>query len=221
MATGKKNSKTSKTAHVLNVITGTGGDAPGSALDTASDSVAEHPAVAPILEVAHVNDSALSDTILEALKAETESQDAAEAEEPAVQARETEAQSGEAGSAARPALVPDSLPAKPVSPQADPPLSGTDVGPGKLRYYNVIQELVEEKSAKYMQMLGMCMCPRCQADVKALALSNLPPKYIVMQPSETTPMLSVYEGKFGAAVTAQVLSACQIVRSNPRHQKAQ
>lgn len=220
MAIGKKNSKTSKTAHVLNVITGAGTDAPVPVSDTASDSIPEHP-VAPILEVAHVNDSALADTILEALKAETEREDTAEPEKPVLQAQEPEMQSSKIHSASQSAPISGSSPVKLASSQTGSPLPQENADPGKQRYYNVIQALVEDKAAKYMQMLEMCMCPRCQADVKALALSNLSPKYIVMQSSEITPMLSVYEGKFGSAVTAQILSACQIVRDNPRHPKAQ
>ena len=63
----------------------------------------------------------------------------------------------------------------------------------------------------------MCCCPRCTADVKAKALCNLPPKYIVMHKSALTPMLSYYEGRFSAAVTAQIFAACQLVKENPRH----
>ena len=84
-------------------------------------------------------------------------------------------------------------------------------------YHNITQALVEDKAEKYMKMTGMCCCPRCMADVKALALSNLPPKYIVMHKTALTPMLSYYEGRFGAAITAQIFSACQLVKENPRH----
>ena len=86
-----------------------------------------------------------------------------------------------------------------------------------IAYHNITQALVESKAEKYMKMVDMCRCPRCTADVKAKALCNLPPKYIVMHKSALTPMLSYYEGRFSAAVTAQIFAACQLVKENPRH----
>ena len=86
-----------------------------------------------------------------------------------------------------------------------------------IAYHNITQALVESKAEKYMKMVDMCRCPRCTADVKAKTLCNLPPKYIVMHKSALTPMLSYYEGRFSAAVTAQIFAACQLVKENPRH----
>ena len=86
-----------------------------------------------------------------------------------------------------------------------------------IAYHNITQALVESKAEKYMKMVDMCCRPRCTADVKAKALCNLPPKYIVMHKSALTPMLSYYEGRFSAAVTAQIFAACQLVKENPRH----
>ena len=70
---------------------------------------------------------------------------------------------------------------------------------------------------KYIKMFGLCTCPRCVADVKALALNRLPPKYVVMRTGEMIPRITLYEGQFSAAVTAQILTACNAVMQNPRH----
>jgi hypothetical protein len=80
-----------------------------------------------------------------------------------------------------------------------------------------MQVLVEENAEKYIQMFGLCNCPRCKADVKALALNDLPPKYVVMEKGQVVPRISVYEGRYQAAVTAQILRACKTVMENPRH----
>lgn len=232
MATGKKSAKTSKTAHVLNVITGV--EASGETADSAAVVSPVHAPVAPILEVARANDDALADTILSALTAEVENSGSAPTEEPAPETPPAQAQASEkepeaASEAANPS---QSIPAPPAasSEQAEEiPAESAEHGKPeeqapmdqpshtKEQYYNITQALVEERAPKYMKMMGICMCPRCQADVKALALSNLTPKYIVMQPSQVTPMFSVYEGKFGAAVTAQIISACRVVQDRPRH----
>ncbi|MBR2132923.1 MAG: late competence development ComFB family protein, partial [Oscillospiraceae bacterium] len=105
-----------------------------------------------------------------------------------------------------PKPVPDS-PASPSKVQVD----------SDTTYVNVAEVLVEEKAMKYIKMFGLCTCPRCVADVKALALNRLPPKYVVMRTGEMIPRITLYEGQFSAAVTAQILTACNAVMQNPRH----
>ena len=86
-------------------------------------------------------------------------------------------------------------------------------------YVNVMEALVEDRAMKYIEMFGLCKCSRCVADVKALALNRLEAKYVVMQEGEVIPRISLYEGKYAAAVTAQLLSACRIVMEHPRHDR--
>ena len=80
-----------------------------------------------------------------------------------------------------------------------------------------MQLLAEEKADQYMTLFGLCRCSRCRNDVLALALNQLPPKYVVMPVRELTPRLSIYEGRFNSAVTAQILRACKEVLEHPRH----
>jgi hypothetical protein len=87
-----------------------------------------------------------------------------------------------------------------------------------MNYVNVMEVLVEENAEKYMKMTGVCTCPRCTVDVKALALNNLVPKYVVMSnQGETVPRITLYEGRFRTSVTAQLIQACETVQKNPRH----
>ncbi len=85
--------------------------------------------------------------------------------------------------------------------------------------FNVTQALVEDKADKYIKMFNLCSCPRCRIDVIALALSNLPPKYVVAKPDELIPRLSMYEQKYNAAVVTQVMSACRKVLDRPHHER--
>ncbi len=85
--------------------------------------------------------------------------------------------------------------------------------------FNVTQALVEDKADKYIGMFNLCSCPRCRIDVIALALSNLPPKYVVARPDELIPRLSMYEQKYNAAVVTQVMSACRKVLERPHHKR--
>ncbi|MBR3570597.1 MAG: late competence development ComFB family protein [Oscillibacter sp.] len=83
--------------------------------------------------------------------------------------------------------------------------------------FNLTQALVEEKADKLMKQFGMCTCNRCKVDVTAIALSNLPAKYVAMQNRDILPLLSMYEERYSAAVTVQVMSACRMVMKRPHH----
>lgn len=102
----------------------------------------------------------------------------------------------------------------PAATASGPPPPPTPAG---LSYVNVMQALVEEKVDKYIKLFGLCTCPRCKIDVMALALTNLPAKYVVVKEQELIPMLTVYEGRYNAAIVAQVMGACKKVMENPRH----
>lgn len=106
----------------------------------------------------------------------------------------------------------EAVPAEPTPAASEPqvPAAGKEI-------FNVMQVLVEESAEKYMTMFNLCSCPRCKADVRALALNNLQPKYVVMEDGEYIPRITVYERQFSATVTAQILRACNVVAEFPRH----
>ena len=113
-----------------------------------------------------------------------------------------------------PAEEPAPAPVMPPAPKAPEKPIEEDV-----TYINVMQTLVEEKALRYIKMFGLCDCKRCQADVKALTLSNLVPKYVVLSSTDRIPMLTVYEGRFNSTVVAQLTRSCKIVMDSPRHDR--
>ena len=80
-----------------------------------------------------------------------------------------------------------------------------------------MEMLVDERLERYVRMFGLCTCPRCMADVRALALTQLPAKYVVLSAQTATPMLSFYQAKYESVVIAQVIHACKTVMEAPRH----
>ena len=82
---------------------------------------------------------------------------------------------------------------------------------------NVMEVLVDERLERYVHMFGLCSCPRCLADARALALTRLPAKYVVLPASAATPMVSLYRAKFESMVISQVIQACKTVMETPRH----
>jgi len=95
---------------------------------------------------------------------------------------------------------------------APTPQSGSD-----LLYANIMQTMVESMAPRYIKMFGVCKCARCAADVKALTLTNLRPRYAVFHRRERIPMLTVYENRYGSTIAAELTKACGIVKMNPHH----
>lgn len=253
MAT-KKGSKSSKTAHVLNVLSGPKQDSdaeeeswPVTGEETGGEdnqeAVPARPLVrAPILEMARSSDDALSDQIQSLLEEdwadeieepieEDESAATLEKEQvvPVLAPPETERsldQQGE-GTAAPPLqngkgeglLSEQPKNEQKVSQETPPQAPQEDMEMDDFCHVNIMQALVDERCMRYIKMFGLCDCSRCIADVKALALSNLPPKYLVMRKGEVIPMLTVYEGRFSTATIAQLINACKVVMDHPRHKK--
>lgn len=84
-------------------------------------------------------------------------------------------------------------------------------------FINVMELLVDEKLDRYVKMFGLCDCLRCLADAKALALSRLQAKYVVLEENARIPMLSFYEAKYEELVIPEVIHACKTVMEHPRH----
>jgi hypothetical protein len=216
-SSSKKNAASSKTAHVMNLISKhADGEAPAPETPAAAAPQAPAPqpaadetpapaapAAQPPILVSLASEAAVSETIKGALEDALEEECPSAPPSPSQSAQE-DAPADQAG---------EDAPQAP--PHKDPPwddLEGTT-------YVNVMENLVEESVEKYMGMFGLCKCPRCIADVKALALNNLPPKYVVMKQGDVIPRITVYEGRFRTAVTAQILRACQSVMEHPRHDR--
>ena len=129
-----------------------------------------------------------------------------------------------AAPAPQPAAVASSAApaAAPVSPAQAAPSGGAQTeaaqgdGGNEYTYINVMQSLVNEKAPEFARLMGVCPCSRCLADVEALALSHLEPKYIVARKNQRFPF-SAYENRYNAAVTSQIIAACQLVIQKPRH----
>lgn len=214
MASKNKDSKTSKTAHVLNLLAGD--EASSEPMETDTPVTEEkHGIVAPILEVARENDDAISDAILSGLQAD----EAAEAGSPASHAAAEAPAAPEVAAPQVQAPAPESAPtpdADGTFPTVEAARAAAQNAP-EMEYCNVTEKLVDEKAMKYIRLFDMCTCPRCVADVKALALTKLPPRYIVMSKSDLVPMLSFYEEKMDTEITTQLITACRMVQEHPRH----
>ncbi len=219
-----KHDKTSKTARVMNLLS-------KKADPAVSTEEAPAPAAAvPPIVTSMAPDAAVSVQIKNALENALEGElgpqqpaPAAPAEQPTPEPQ-PEPEPVQAAPQPEPAPAPEE-PAAP--PQADEPAPAPVaeepahqfLEPENPGYINVMQVLVEEKAPKYVEMFGLCTCKRCMEDVKAFTLNHLPPKYVVLEPGDRVPRLTVYEGKFSSDITAQLLQACKVIHETPHHSR--
>ena len=218
--------KTSKTARVMNLLS----KKPDPALAEAEEAADIPAAPVPPIVTSMAPDAAVSVQIRNALEDALEGE--LGAQQPAAPAPvQTDPSPAPVQTAPVPAPEPDPepIPAQPEPVQAAPVPEPEPPAPEPVHefiepenpgYINVMQVLVEEKAPKYVEMFGLCTCKRCMEDVKAYTLNHLPPKYVVLEPNDRVPRLTVYEGKFSSDITAQLLQACKVVMGTPHHSRA-
>ena len=232
--------KTNKTSHVLNLITGSqppvtsSGETQPSAQASGEiqqkGSAAEEPVRVPSANVTVVDpreERKLAEEIQKNLIQELEKE---QTEEQAEQPREQEEQLEEQAEQPR---EQEEQSEKQSEEQTEQPKTnvGTPVqkepeqqeeqkqedGPS-YRVVNIMEEiLTPELILDALKSNGTCTCSRCQADVKALMLTRLPPKYIVADNTSVPMLLTYYNNKFRVAIISQSIRACMDVKERPRH----
>ena len=225
--------KTNKTSHVLNLITGSqppvassGETQPSSSASGETQqegSAAEEPVRVPSANVTVVDpreEGKLAEEIQKNLIREMEKeQEEKHAEEQAEQSREQEEQPEQFEE--QPEEQPQIKVGTPVQEKTKEPGSQEEQkqedGPG-YRVVNIMEEiLTPELILDALKSNDTCTCSRCQADVKALMLTRLPPKYIVADNTAVPMLLTYYHNKFRVAVISQSIRACMDVKERPRH----
>ena len=234
--------KTNKTSHVLNLITGSqppvassGETQPSSSASGETQqegSAAEEPVRVPSANVTVVDpreEGKLAEEIQKNLIQELEKEQTEEqAEQPGKQEEQPEEQPEE-----QQEEQPEEQPEEQTEEQTEQPKTnaGTPVqkepeqqeeqkqedGPS-YRVVNIMEEiLTPELILDALKSNDTCTCSRCQADVKALMLTRLPPKYIVADNTTVPMLLTFYRNKFRVAVLSQSMRACMEVKEHPRH----
>ena len=234
--------KTNKTSHVLNLITGSqppvassGETQPSSSASGETQqegSAAEEPVRVPYANVTVVDpreEGKLAEEIQKNLIQELEKEQTEEqAEQPGEQEEQSEEQPEE-----QPEEQTEEQQEEQTEEQTEQPKTnaGTPVqkepeqqeeqkqedGPS-YQVVNIMEEiLTPELILDALKSNDTCTCSRCQADVKALMLTRLPPKYIVADNTTVPMLLTFYRNKFRVAVLSQSMRACMEVKEHPRH----
>ena len=232
--------KTNKTSHVLNLITGsqppvtssgeTQPSAQASGETQQKGSAAEEPVRVPSANVTVVDpreerklaEEIQKNLIQELEKEQTEEQaeqpreQEEQSEEQAEQPREQEEQSEEQSE--EQTEQPQTSAGTPVQKEPEQQEEQKQEDGPSYRVVNIMEEiLTSELILDALRSNGTCTCSRCQADVKALMLTRLPPKYIVADNTTVPMLLTFYRNKFRVAVLSQSMRACMEVKEHPRH----
>ena len=222
--------KTNKTSHVLNLITGSqppvassGETQPSSSASGETQqegSAAEEPVRVPSANVTVVDpreEGKLAEEIQKNLIQELEKEQTEEqAEQPGEQEEQSEEQSEE--QTEEQTEQPKTNAGTPVQKEPEQQEEQKQEDGPSYRVVNIMEEiLTPELILDALKSNGTCTCSRCQADVKALMLTRLPPKYIVADNTSVPMLLTYYNNKFRVAIISQSIRACMDVKERPRH----
>lgn len=86
-----------------------------------------------------------------------------------------------------------------------------------IRPFNMMEQVVDFSLMELMQKSKMCTCERCCADVRAIVLNSLPPKYVVTRVGEAMLQFELLTPQMQAAVVSEIMIAIEKVNRNPRH----
>lgn len=230
--------KTNKTSHVLNLITGSqppvassGETQPPSSASGETQqegSAAEEPVRVPSANVTVVDpreEGKLAEEIQKNLIQELEKEQTEEqAEQPGEQEEQSEEQPEEQSEEQSEEQTeeqteqPKTNAGTPVQKEPEQQEEQKQEDGPSYRVVNIMEEiLTPELILDALKSNDTCTCSRCQADVKALMLTRLPPKYIVADNTTVPMLLTFYRNKFRVAVLSQSMRACMEVKEHPRH----
>lgn len=201
--------KTNKTSHILDLLTN--GPTPEAAA----------PKKVTVVDEGSRNDR-LSQEILNNLSEELENEIHQKPDEPSVAPVNAQPQA--------PVQIPRTAVAQDNSPQAEENMiEELDIELESLieeddseeyHFINVMEELLKQQDLEgTMKRFDVCTCPRCNADVRALTLTALPSKYVVIGQNSMSPVLNYYENKFKIHMLTALNKACSTVRERPHHKR--
>jgi len=84
---------------------------------------------------------------------------------------------------------------------------------------NYMEEVVFSMIKEIIGEINVCTCEKCMMDIAAIALNDLPPKYIVSEKGELYSKVNSLKQQFEVDVISAVTKAAVLVKRNPRHEK--
>lgn len=236
--------KTNKTNHVLGLLAGKNEEAvDAGTVETEKKQIAAEPKdktpSAPNVQIVakQEEDDAIADTVKQLLEEELDAEEI-ELPEPTMAAigeEDVEDAEGFTSSDIEEIAVQETFEEKEELPDTDAAMQLSEEDQKELErlesegnsaatendyvFLNVMETLVNEIVDKWIRQFGVCTCSRCKADVIALALTNLPSKYVVVGRNAAAPLMNFYSQQFSGAITVEVTKACTKVMERPHHNR--
>lgn len=82
---------------------------------------------------------------------------------------------------------------------------------------NYMEEIVFSQMKDILNDINVCTCDKCLLDIAAIALNDLPPKYIVTEKGELYSKINTLGQQFEVDVVSAVTKAAVLVKRKPRH----
>ncbi|GAQ26116.1 MULTISPECIES: competence protein ComFB [Tepidanaerobacter] len=83
---------------------------------------------------------------------------------------------------------------------------------------NYMEDIVALLLEELMRDRDICKCEHCRLDIMAIALNNLPTKYVVTKKGEVYAKTDLLNRQYRTDVIIQLLKAMDIVSRNPHHE---
>lgn len=82
---------------------------------------------------------------------------------------------------------------------------------------NFMEEVVNKKTDTLLNIMNICKCEKCKLDIMAIALNDLPAKYVVTDTGELYTKLRELEQQFEVDVETAIVKAAIFVSKSPKH----
>ena len=82
---------------------------------------------------------------------------------------------------------------------------------------NYMEDCVDSAIGTVLKDMDGCKCDRCICDIKAIALNNLPPKYIVTKKGQLYTKINSLQQQFDVDIISALTRAAVIVSKGPNH----
>ncbi len=83
---------------------------------------------------------------------------------------------------------------------------------------NYMEEIVFNQMKDVLEDITMCTCEKCLLDIAAIALNDLPPKYIVTDKGELYSKINTLGQQFEVDIVSAITKAAVLVKRRPRHE---
>ena len=83
---------------------------------------------------------------------------------------------------------------------------------------NYMEEIVFSLVKEVLDDINVCTCEKCILDIAAIALNDLPSRYIVSEKGELYSKINSLKQQFEVDVISAITKAAVLVKRRPRHE---